>query len=297
MLRQTLENRFSFIKMYTPPFDTQCSDDLGVYLPSQISIQEILAYESSDVLIRSIHIETLPSAHRYEFEMFDPINDDLDAVSKLTNDEQRSMFDDNAECCVDTDDFSKYFMEKSSVEPHIPNPLIESTFGGYLQLLPSSKDIYTNQQTSPSTPSSPIDYNCSTTKKFRVFDDITGRERRPLLHEFIRLVLENDEYAHLAAYIDRKRGTFKLYKPKEVAELWKYVKGRNSDIGKSIFLRKTLFNMIIFIFSEMTYDKLARAIRYYYASGIMHSSAGRYTFRFGAKSGFGTTWWPAYQQT
>ncbi len=45
----------------------------------------------------------------------------------------------------------------------------------------------------------------------------------------------------------------------------------------------------------MTYDKLARAIRYYYGSGIMASSPGRFTFRFGPKSGFGMTWWPAYK--
>ncbi len=44
----------------------------------------------------------------------------------------------------------------------------------------------------------------------------------------------------------------------------------------------------------MTYDKLARAIRYYYASGIILPSPGRFTFRFGPKSGFGARWWPAY---
>ena len=42
----------------------------------------------------------------------------------------------------------------------------------------------------------------------------------------------------------------------------------------------------------MTYDKLARAIRYYYGNGIMHSNPGRFTFRFGAKSGFRTAWFP-----
>lgn len=44
----------------------------------------------------------------------------------------------------------------------------------------------------------------------------------------------------------------------------------------------------------MTYDKLARALRYYYSSGIMHPNPGRFTFRFGTKSGFGTKWLPAY---
>ena len=45
----------------------------------------------------------------------------------------------------------------------------------------------------------------------------------------------------------------------------------------------------------MTYDKLARAIRYYYRNGVMTSSPGRFTFRFGPKSGFGTAWWPVYK--
>lgn len=44
----------------------------------------------------------------------------------------------------------------------------------------------------------------------------------------------------------------------------------------------------------MTYDKLARALRYYYGSQIMHPAPGRFTFRFGSKSGFGVSWRPGY---
>ncbi|CAF4932534.1 unnamed protein product, partial [Rotaria magnacalcarata] len=102
------------------------------------------------------------------------------------------------------------------------------------------------------------------------YDVLTGRLRRPLLHEFIRLLVEYDEYSDVAEYLDRERGIFKLHKPDEVAELWKCVKGRNSD-------------------NNMTYDKLARALRYYYGNGIMHPSPGRFTFRFGSKSGFSTS--------
>ncbi|CAF1665735.1 unnamed protein product [Rotaria magnacalcarata] len=83
-------------------------------------------------------------------------------------------------------------------------------------------------------------------------------------------VLQYDEYSDVAEYLDRERGIFKLHKPDEVAELWKCVKGRNSD-------------------NNMTYDKLARALRYYYGNGIMHPSPGRFTFRFGSKSGFSTS--------
>lgn len=45
----------------------------------------------------------------------------------------------------------------------------------------------------------------------------------------------------------------------------------------------------------MTYDKLARAIRYYYASRVIVSTPGRFTFQFGSKSGFRETWWPAHR--
>ena len=69
-------------------------------------------------------------------------------------------------------------------------------------------------------------------KKFLVYDKTTGRQRRPLLHEFIRIILETDEYSHLAEYIDRKNGIFKLYQPDQISQLWQYVKGRNSDNGE-----------------------------------------------------------------
>ncbi|CAF4518439.1 unnamed protein product, partial [Rotaria magnacalcarata] len=43
----------------------------------------------------------------------------------------------------------------------------------------------------------------------------------------------------------------------------------------------------------MTYEKLARAIRYYYSGGVIRPTPGRFTFRFGSGSGFGKTWLPA----
>ena len=70
-----------------------------------------------------------------------------------------------------------------------------------------------------------------------VYDEKHGRERRPFLHEFIRMLLDNDEYSHIAAYIDRKHGIFKLFSSKEVAQLWKRVKGRNSSSSKSILMK------------------------------------------------------------
>jgi hypothetical protein len=43
----------------------------------------------------------------------------------------------------------------------------------------------------------------------------------------------------------------------------------------------------------MTYEKLARGIRYYYNSGIICQTPGRFTFRFGWQSGFNTSWMPS----
>jgi hypothetical protein len=43
----------------------------------------------------------------------------------------------------------------------------------------------------------------------------------------------------------------------------------------------------------MTYEKLARSIRYYYDSGIISPNPGRFTFRFDWGSGFGLMWLPA----
>ncbi|CAF1581305.1 unnamed protein product [Didymodactylos carnosus] len=43
---------------------------------------------------------------------------------------------------------------------------------------------------------------------------------------------------------------------------------------------------------NMTYDKMARALRLYYKSGIMTPVNGRYTFQFGPQSGFNTSWIP-----
>lgn len=43
----------------------------------------------------------------------------------------------------------------------------------------------------------------------------------------------------------------------------------------------------------MTYEKFARGIRYYYKGGVIKQTRGRFTFRFGVESGFGTYWVPA----
>jgi hypothetical protein len=201
-------------------FVSQQSDDLDMYLPSKIDFEDELFCSSVEMLTHSIDFNFISSAHRIDSDMFDPITDDMAASYAFTMGEPyNNNFNKN--------DLSSYLHEPSTVVPHIPR---ESP-----PLSPASID-YSNM----SSPGSPLKSALIDIKKFMVFDETTGRERRPLLHEFIRLILENDEYSNIAEYIDRKRGIFKLHRPKDVSELWKHVKGRNSDNGKRNFLIKNV---------------------------------------------------------
>jgi hypothetical protein len=65
-----------------------------------------------------------------------------------------------------------------------------------------------------------------------IIDEPHGKKRRPLLYEFLRQLLDDENCSHIAQYVDKRRGVFKIHKRNEVAELWKYVKGRNSDSSK-----------------------------------------------------------------
>ncbi|CAF1282741.1 unnamed protein product [Didymodactylos carnosus] len=111
--------------------------------------------------------------------------------------------------------------------------------------------------------------------EWMIEDRVSHKRRRPYLHEYFRLLLDKPHYLDLASYININEGIFKLHKPHEIAALWGNVKGRN-----------TVHNM--------TYDKMARALRLYYKSGIMTSVKGRYTFQFGPQSGFNTLWKPKF---
>jgi hypothetical protein len=226
--------------MCSPLFISQPSWDLGEYLPSELPFEETLAYQSPEGLIRSFKTNTLPPAHRIESEVFNPTNDDIEALSALSIDDLFSTMNS------DSDDITDYFHERSTVVPHIPNLSSGSELHVTYPLSPSSINRSENQRRKMSSTSSPLHLECADERKFHIFDQVTGRARRPYLHEFIRLLLENDEYSYIIQYIDRKQGIFKLYKPKEIAELWKRVKGRNSDNSKFIFIIQI---MIINIYS------------------------------------------------
>lgn len=62
--------------------------------------------------------------------------------------------------------------------------------------------------------------------------DENGRQRRPLLFEFIRNLLSNHQYSDIAAYVDKRRGIFKFYQREKAAQLWGLIKGRNGSSSK-----------------------------------------------------------------
>ncbi|CAF1161136.1 unnamed protein product [Adineta ricciae] len=232
------------------------------YLPSVLTDEDQL-FKSLDVLVNSVgtDVSTFCTGHRYFALPFDPMLADFEAAETFQDNTEYSMQSQFSH----TDDIDTYLCENSSVIPHPPN----------VPLSTSVMSTYDPKQSRTSSPSSPKYVNCQQKKNFLVHDQTTGKDRRPYLYEFLRILLENDEYSHVIQFIDRKQGVFKLLKPQDIAELWRHAKGRNSD-------------------NKMTYDKVARALRYYYSSGIMQPNPGRYTFKFGPKSGFGTAWWPVY---
>ncbi|CAF0936673.1 unnamed protein product [Rotaria sordida] len=102
-------------------------------------------------------------------------------------------------------------------------------------------------------------------KEWLVEDLISKRQRSPRLFEFLILLLGKPQYICYASFIDKSKGIFLIHQPQKVAELWQAVKSRQSN-------------------QRMTYDKFARAIRWYYKSNIMQKTNTRYTFQFSSKT-------------
>ncbi len=102
-------------------------------------------------------------------------------------------------------------------------------------------------------------------KEWLVTDQTTRRQRPPRLYEFLILLLHKLHYASYASYKDRALGLFEIYEPEKVADLWQHVKNRQSG-------------------QKMTYDKFARAIRWYYKTDIMKKTNARYTFQFSSRT-------------
>lgn len=98
-----------------------------------------------------------------------------------------------------------------------------------------------------------------------IYDSLTKRHRSPRLFEFLILLLSKSHYEMYASFMDRSKGLFQIHQPEKVAELWQAVKSRQSN-------------------QKMTYDKFARAIRWYYKSNIMQKTNTRYTFQFSSST-------------
>ncbi|XP_074023745.1 ETS translocation variant 3-like protein, partial [Numenius arquata] len=83
--------------------------------------------------------------------------------------------------------------------------------------------------------------------------------RQIQLWHFILELLQKEEFRHVIAWQQGEYGEFVIKDPEEVARLW----GR----------RKCK--------PQMNYDKLSRALRYYYNKRILHKTKGkRFTYKF-----------------
>ncbi|CAF0738783.1 unnamed protein product [Adineta ricciae] len=98
-------------------------------------------------------------------------------------------------------------------------------------------------------------------KTWTVTDPVTGRRRPPRLFEFLLLLLKNPDYQSFISFKDLSKGVFEIHEPEEVAYLWQQIKNRQAT-------------------QDMTYDKLARAVRWYYKKGLMVKTNTKYTFQF-----------------
>ena len=126
----------------------------------------------------------------------------------------------------------------------------------------SSIDLTDYSDNFPEIPSLDTSLN---RKEWLVADPISKRHRSPRLFEFLLLLLNKPSYECYASYVDRSKGIFQIHQPEKVAQLWQAVKSRQSN-------------------QRMTYDKFARAIRWYYKSNIMQKTNTRYTFQFSSQT-------------
>lgn len=137
----------------------------------------------------------------------------------------------------------------------------------YLDFLEYSKDIIPDATSLVEITSSVenSDENPTNLKEWMIVDQATRRKRRPHLYEFLVLLLHKPHYVSYAFYKDKQRGIFEISQPEKVAQLWEQVKNRQAH-------------------QKMTYDKFARAIRWYYNRDIMIKTNTRYTFQFSLKT-------------
>ncbi|CAF1305569.1 unnamed protein product [Rotaria magnacalcarata] len=98
-------------------------------------------------------------------------------------------------------------------------------------------------------------------REWLIVDSLSRRLRAPRQNEFLYHLLEHPCYASYLTWLNRNEGLFKIHDPERVAKLWSRVKNRRTN-------------------GVMTYDKFARALRFYYKSGSMIKTHKKHTFRF-----------------
>ncbi|KFP27403.1 ETS translocation variant 3-like, partial [Colius striatus] len=83
--------------------------------------------------------------------------------------------------------------------------------------------------------------------------------RQIQLWHFILELLQQEEFGHVIAWQQGEHGEFVIKDPEEMARLWGQRKCK----------------------PQMNYDKMSRALRYYYNKRILHKTKGkRFTYRF-----------------
>jgi hypothetical protein len=138
---------------------------------------------------------------------------------------------------------SRYYFGSTQVAPVTADIQVPSTYDFDASSLssPIKKSIKTNRKRTPTYPGLKcgvgIDINDWYVK------DENGKKRRPLLHEFLRMSLDNENYSHIVRYVDKRQGIFKFYDRNKAAELWELVKARNSDMSKFHFIYYYLNNI------------------------------------------------------
>ena len=217
--------------MCTPDFLSQPSFSMDMYLPDALNMENVPLSHSVEITDISLDPIDNGTSHRHDPPKFSKT--DIDALVESFILKPLKSGDDDCLSQMNADRYGilSYIEEHLSVVVYdcsLSQMELDSVF------LPADEDVWpkgTNAAPQRKVSSSTDDDEDKS--QWMIYDPITARQRRPLLYEFIRQLLDKDEYRHIAEYLDRNRGIFKLHEPKEVAKLWQRVKGRNSDASRS----------------------------------------------------------------
>jgi len=205
-----------------------------VYNENSMQISTVSDLETRFSWNTSDQMRFLSDHHRTSSTEFQHKNVDSNVVLMLENAQQ------SIPCINDGINFEQnylpnYYFGSTEVAPYMPNiqeePIIDSDL---LSILSSSTMIKSSMNNKQNVISASPQY--TTMNEWLIPCETDGKKRRPLLHEFLRLLLDNTNYSHIVEYVDRKKGVFKFNERNEAAKLWQQVKGRNSDLSKFFFL-------------------------------------------------------------